>query len=60
MSSHDPACFTYQKHRGLIDIPGGAIFQDDLIYSGHAWPQEGDADTYLGACIVEPKRHVDS
>ena len=60
MGSHDPDCFICQKHQGLKDIPGGAIFQDELIYSGHAWPQEGDEEVYSGGCIVEPKRHVDS
>ena len=51
-------CFVCQKHRGEVTIPGGAILEDQLIYIGHAWsPDEGEG-VYLGACIVEPKRHV--
>lgn len=53
-------CFVCQKHRGEIVLPGGAILQDDLVYCGHAWSQDEPEGIYLGACIVEPKRHVAS
>ena len=39
-------------------IPGGAIYQDDLIYVGHAQIREGQTTAYLGYLMVEPKRHV--
>ena len=39
-------------------IPGGAIYEDDLIYVGHAQIPEGQTKAYLGYVMVEPKRHV--
>lgn len=60
MRLHDSECFICQKHQGVTEVPGGAIVEDELVYCGHAWPQEGDPEIYPGACIVEPKRHVDS
>jgi histidine triad (HIT) family protein len=60
MGSGHLDCFVCEKLRGQIDIPGGAIFEDEVVYCGHAWPQEGDGEVYLGACVVEPRRHVES
>ncbi len=60
MEPESTECFVCRKHRGEIVIPGGAIFEDDLVYCGHAWSQEGDQGMYLGACIVEPRRHLPS
>ena len=51
-------CFVCQKHKGEIELPGGAIFEDSLVYSGHAWSLEEPGELYLGALIVEPKRHI--
>ena len=53
---HD--CFICQKHRGEVIIPGGAIYEDELIYVGHASVPEDEAVTFLGSLLVEPKRHV--
>ncbi len=33
-------------------IPGGAIYEDDLLYAGHVGTQEGQA-AYLGYIMVE-------
>ena len=51
-------CFVCRKHLGLEPAPGGAIFENALVYVSHAqlWLQE--ADHYLGHLFVEPKRHV--
>ena len=38
-------------------IPGGAIYEDDLLYAGHLGAQEGQA-AYLGYIMVETKRHA--
>lgn len=51
-------CFVCQKHRGDIAVPGGAIYEDELIYVGHASIPEDMTATYLGTLMVEPKRHV--
>jgi histidine triad (HIT) family protein len=53
-----PQCYICRKHRGLESVPGGAIYEDDLIFAGHA-QIPGDAEAvYLGHLILEPKRHV--
>jgi histidine triad (HIT) family protein len=52
------ACFVCRKHRGEISIPGGAIYEDDLVYSGHVQIREGQSTAYLGYLMVEPKRHA--
>lgn len=49
-------CFICQKHRGGIIVPGGAIYEDDLVYAGHS--HTGQKSTYLGYLIAELKRHT--
>ncbi len=51
-------CVICQKHRGLFIVPGGAIYQDDLIYAGHAHTRENQKTAYLGYLMVETKRHA--
>jgi diadenosine tetraphosphate (Ap4A) HIT family hydrolase len=51
-------CFICHKHRGDIMVPGGAIYEDALVYAGHAAIPEGEETAYLGALLVEPKRHA--
>jgi histidine triad (HIT) family protein len=58
MNPEERDCFVCQKHRGEIELPGGAILSDELLYCGHVWSQEEGQGIYLGACIVELKRHV--
>ena len=61
MNTHDQSstdCFICRKHRGEVSIPGGAIYEDDLIYIGHAQIREGQTTAYLGYLMVEPKRHA--
>ena len=31
MSDADPTCFVCRKHRGEIDLPGGVLYEDDLV-----------------------------
>jgi histidine triad (HIT) family protein len=52
------ACFVCQKHLGLVNIRGGAIHEDALVYAGHAQIPSGEETAYLGYLMVEPKRHV--
>jgi histidine triad (HIT) family protein len=51
-------CFICRKHRGEIQFPGGSFYEDDLVYIGHAAIPEGESTTYLGAFLVEPRRHA--
>jgi histidine triad (HIT) family protein len=49
-------CFICQKHRGEITIPGGAIYEDHLVYAGHVRADQGSA--YLGHLMAEQERHI--
>jgi len=51
-------CFVCRKHRGEIAVPGGAIYQDNLVYAGHVQIPGGQSSVYLGWLIAEPKRHA--
>jgi len=51
-------CLVCKKHRGEVKVPGGAIYEDDLLYASHALIPEGEQETFLGALLVEPKRHA--
>lgn len=51
-------CLICRKHRGEVSAPGGAIYQDDLVYAGHAHIPEGPSTAYLGYLMAEPKRHT--
>src|SRR5512136_359424 len=53
-----PDCFVCRKHRGEVSVPGGAIYEDDLVYAGHAQIREGQTVAYLGYLFVEPQRHT--
>jgi histidine triad (HIT) family protein len=50
-------CFICQKQRGVIAVPGGAIYEDSLVYAGHARLSE-QGDVYLGYLMAETRRHV--
>jgi len=50
-------CFVCRKHRGEEPVPGGAIYEDDLVYASHKAPPP-DGRAYLGWCFVEPCRHA--
>ena len=51
-------CFVCRKHRGLEIVPGGAIFEDELIYISHSQLWQDETEHYLGHVFIEPKRHA--
>lgn len=57
MSDQD-TCFVCRKHAGLEFVPGGPVYEDKLVFSGHSWSAEDQSAPYLGGFIVEPKRHL--
>ncbi len=57
-TSVSPDCLVCRKHRGEIDVPGGPIFENDLVYIVHAHLLGEEAQHYLGHLFVETKRHV--
>jgi histidine triad (HIT) family protein len=59
INSETADCFICQKHRGELPIPGGLIYEDDLLAVCHLQLPEGEPNrTYLGYLIIENKRHV--
>ena len=53
-----PDCIVCRKHLGIEPIPGGAIYEDDVIFSSHSPLIAGESSHYLGHLFVEPKRHI--
>ena len=51
-------CLVCRKHKGEIDIPGGIIYENDLIFISHALLWGNEKEHYLGHVFVESKRHV--
>ncbi len=50
-------CFVCRKHRGELVMPGGVLYQDDLVFATHG--SFDGADTgFPGVLFVEPRRHV--
>jgi diadenosine tetraphosphate (Ap4A) HIT family hydrolase len=51
-------CLVCRKHRGQIDLPGGLIFENELVYISHALLYGDETEHYLGHLFVETRRHV--
>jgi len=51
-------CLICQKHRGIVPIPGGPIYENDLIFVSHALLYKDEKEHYLGHIFIETKRHV--
>ena len=51
-------CLVCNKHSGHPPSPGGAVFEDDLVYAGHVFIPEGSEVVYLGWLVLEPRRHA--
>lgn len=56
----DQECFICRKHQDTTSIPGGAIYEDDLLYAGHIQIQPDAESAYLGYLMLETKRHAPS
>ena len=56
--SNTSECLVCRKHRGEIDIPGGVIYENDLIFISHAQLWGDEREHYLGHLFIEPKRHA--
>ena len=52
-------CLVCRKQRGEWQTPGGAIYEDALVYVSHAQIREGEETAFIGTLFVEPKRHAD-
>jgi hypothetical protein len=49
-------CFICSKHRNAQQLPGGTIYEDELVYVGHIGSNE--KTVYLGYLVIDLKRHV--
>lgn len=58
MSAHKIKCLICDKHSGGFQIPGGVIYQDDLVYASHAHLGADQESIYLGWLVVETRRHI--
>jgi histidine triad (HIT) family protein len=57
----DPAqtdCYICRKHRGEEPMPGGPIFENELVIASHGFHRERQPRPYLGHLLVEPRRHA--
>lgn len=54
----DGRCFVCDKQRGLVDVPGGCLYEDELVYASHGIIDPVKKRSYIGTLFVEPKRHV--
>ncbi|MBN1267786.1 MAG: HIT family protein [Anaerolineales bacterium] len=51
-------CLVCRKHRGEFAVPGGVIYEDDLVFISHAQLFGDETEHYLGHIFVETKRHI--
>src|SRR6478609_7922602 len=51
-------CLVCRKHRGEIEVPGGELAGDEVATVAHVPRLDGEAETYLGWFVVEPRRHT--
>ncbi len=51
-------CFVCRKHRGEVEVPGGVVYEDDLVYVSHQAMDNGRPTAYPGVFFVEPMRHA--
>jgi len=58
MSGAEDSCFVCRKHRGELRMPGGNLYEDDLVCASHGELPDGKTHTYPGVLFVEPRRHV--
>ena len=51
-------CFVCTKHVLGDAAPGGVLFEDELVYAGHAYPLAEPLLAYRGYLVAEPMRHA--
>jgi histidine triad (HIT) family protein len=51
-------CLVCREQRGEVELPGGPLWEDELVFAFHVPPIEGSPRRYLGHLVVTPRRHV--
>jgi histidine triad (HIT) family protein len=57
-TNYAQSCLVCRKLHGEVSVPGGIIFESDLIAISHAQLFKEEKEHYLGHLFVETKRHV--
>jgi histidine triad (HIT) family protein len=53
-------CLVCREHRGDLEVPGGFLWDDDLVVAFHVPPLDDSRGApYLGHLLVTTRRHVD-
>jgi diadenosine tetraphosphate (Ap4A) HIT family hydrolase len=55
----DPECLVCKEVAGVIDLPGGLLWDDAEAVAFHLPPTDANERPYLGHCLVVTRRHVD-
>jgi histidine triad (HIT) family protein len=55
----DEDCLVCRQIAGDIDVPGGSLVDDEVVFAFHMPPLDPDLTPYLGHLLVSTKRHVD-
>jgi len=55
----DEDCLVCREIEGDINVPGGSLVDDEVVFAFHVPPLDADPTPYLGHLLVSPKRHVD-
>lgn len=50
-------CFICDKHRGQALVPGGVVYEDDLVYIGHRG--FGERPGLIGYFMIDAKSHAE-
>ncbi len=51
-------CLFCDIQRGLAPASGEPIYEDELVYAHHVYPDPGEGSIYLGHIMLETKRHT--
>jgi histidine triad (HIT) family protein len=56
----EAGCLVCREQRGEVEVPGGFLWDDDLVVAFHVPPLDDDrGKPYLGHLLVTTRRHVD-
>jgi histidine triad (HIT) family protein len=47
-----------QEQRGEVELPGGPLLVDDVVFAFHAPPIDENPRPYLGHVLLTPRRHA--
>ncbi|MGH3116647.1 MAG: HIT family protein [Gaiellales bacterium] len=51
-------CLVCREQRGDVELPGGPLWETDLVLGFHVPPIDANPRPYLGHLLLTPRRHV--